>query len=346
MHYTAMGSLVTMFFVAIVTVPIISGHFSDRFGKKKVMAVAFGAFIFGGLLAAFSHHIAGLYIGIFFYGAGMGMVESIGAAALADSHPEKAEKSINIAESFYSGGAAIGPLAVAAMISAGAGWRILFLVPAILIVILLPLLIKTEFAIREPEGGHILERQPIFSLLKSKLVMLLFICVMVYVGVETAVAYFMDSFFTVELDGRAFSAAVISLYWVSMTLSRILFAVINPKSNIVVKVMFGLAAVLLTMLAFSDHVYAAFFICIAHAFVFGTIWPMLMGVATKRYSASSGTVVGILMMGSGIGGMIFPILMGLVADNANLRWAMLMLVLFCILALVCCFIIFRKKETR
>ena len=346
MHYTAMGSLVTMLYIAIMIAPVFSGYLSDRFGKKKFMALAFAIYIAGGALAALTHNVVILYIGIFCIGAGAGMIECIGTAALSDSHPEKAEKNINLSESFYSGGAAIGPFVIAAMISAGAGWRALFIVPAILIVFLLPLLRITEFTVREPVGGHELERQSLFSLLKSKLLMLLVICIMIYVGVETVIAYFIDSFFSVELGGQAFSAAAISLYWLAMTVSRILFGLINTNTHIVLMVTYGLTAVLLALLALSGHAVAALVICIILGFVLGSIWPMLMALATKRFSASSGTVAGILVAGSGLGGMLFPILMGIVADNSGLRWAMSMLVLISVVAFVCCVIIFRGREQR
>ena len=346
LDYTAMGALVMMLYFGILSVSVISGYLGDKFGKKRVMVLAFILYICGAMFAAFSRNVAGLYIGVYMIGLGAGMAECAATAALSDSHPEKAIKKINISQGIYCAGYGVGPFAISAMVSAGAGWRVLFIAPAIIIIALLPFLKTVEFTIREPKGGHKLESLPFFTLLRSKLLVLLLIGVLIYMGLEAGVTYFMDSFFTVELGQQEFSATALTLFWFSMTLTRMIFGVINANTRIVVKLMTGITSVLLALLSLSDHANMAFVVCIITGFTLGTVWPMLIGAATRRYSSNSGTVAGILMTGSGMGGMGIPVLMGVVADYVNLRWSMFMLFLISIVAFVCCFLIFRDKEFR
>ena len=344
MQYTAMGSIVMIYFVATLSMPIVFGNLGDKYGKKKIIAIAFVFYIGGCLLATFSQNIAGLSVGMFVLGAGTSVIECTGAAALSDSNPEKAEKNINISESFYSGGAVISPLVVAAMMAAGANWRIVFIVSAVVFLALIPLLKITKFIIQEPEGGHKLKRQSFLSLFKSKILIIMFICMIVYVGVETGAAYFADSFFTAELGQPSFSAIAISFYWLAMTVSRVIFGIVKVNPQKFLKVSFGLSAAMLVPLALSNNAPLALAIFIIIGFLYGAIWPTLMALATKRFTASSGTVASIMMVGSGIGGAAFPVLIGLVADTVNLRWSMGLMVIFCFVAFLCCAVAFKNTK--
>ncbi len=345
MQYTAMGSIVTMYFIATLCMPILFGHIGDKFGKKKVLALAFVFFLSGCLLAMFAQNAAGLYIGMFVMGAGVSVGECMGTAALSDSHPERSEKNLNLSQSFFSGGSVVSPFIIMALMGAGFSWRIVYISSAVIFLFFIPLLKMSAFPVRPPEGGHTLERQSVFSLLKSKILIVLVICLMIYVGIESGVAYFADSFFTVELGQQAFSAAAISLYWLAVTLSRILFGVINVNAQKVLAASFGLAAVVLVFLAISTNAPLALALCIVVGFLYGPIWPMLVAQAAKRFTASSGTVTSIMMIGGGAGGALVPVLMGLVADNADLRWSMGLLVVLAVVAFFCCMLVFRKKQT-
>jgi FHS family glucose/mannose:H+ symporter-like MFS transporter len=344
MRYTAMGSIVTMYFIATLCMPVLFGHLGDKFGKKKVLALAFAFFVSGCLLAMLAQNAGGLYIGMFVMGAGVSVGECMGTAALSDSHPEKSEKNLNLSQSFFSGGSVVSPFIIMALMGAGFSWRIVYISSAVIFLFFIPLLKISTFSVRPPEGGHTLERQPVFSLLKSKILIVLVVCLLIYVGIESGVAYFADSFFTVELGQQSFSAAAISLYWLAVTLSRILFGVLDVNAQKVLTASFGLAAVVLAFLAIGANAPLALALCVVTGFLYGPVWPMLVAQAAKRFTASSGTVTSIMMIGGGAGGAFVPVWMGLVADHADLRWAMGLLVVLAVVAFFCCMLVFRKKQ--
>jgi FHS family glucose/mannose:H+ symporter-like MFS transporter len=324
--------------------PIVFGHLGDRFGKKKIMALAFTFCICGCLLTAFSRNAAGLFAGMFFLGSGAGIMDCIGTAALSDSHPEKSEKNLTASQSFYSGGAVVSPFVVAALMNAGASRQIVFITSVVIFLCLAPLLKMTQFTVREPDGGHKSGRQSVFSLLKSTILIALAACLLVYVGIEAGVAYFADSFFTAEFDRQSLSAAAISLYWLAITLSRVFLGVVNVNPKKLITVFWGLSAITLVLLSISASAPIALALCALTGFLFGPIWPVLMALAAKKFSASTGTAASIMMVGGGAGGALFPFLMGLAADHANLRWSVGLLAVFCFAAFLCCAAAFRKKR--
>jgi len=335
MQYTAMGSIVTVYFIATLCMPILFGHLGDKFGKKKVMALSYVFFLCGCLLAMFAQNAAGLMAGMFVIGAGVSVTECMGTAALSDTHPERSEKNLSISQACFSGGSVASPFVITALMGLGCGWRIVYISSAVIFVCLIPMLKMAEFTVRPPEGGHELGRQSVFALLKSKTLIILVVCILVYVSVESGVAYFADSFFTVELGQPSFSAAAISLYWLAVTLSRVFFGIVNADPKKLLMVFFGIAAIALVFLAVSGSAPMALALCIIVGFLYGPIWPMLVALAAKKFTASSGTATSIMMVGGGAGGALIPVLMGLVADNSNLRWSVGLLVALCVVAFIC-----------
>ena len=58
----------------------------------------------------------------------------------------------------------------------------------------------------------------------------------------------------------------------------------------------------------------------------GMVWPMLMGMANSRAQGLYGRVSGLMTMGSGIGGALWPIVFGKLMDVGGIRNSLWMLI--------------------
>ena len=117
-----------------------------------------------------------------------------------------------------------------------------------------------------------------------------------------------------RLSAGDLAAAAISAYWIGMTVSRMLFSAVlrNPKKTLIG--CFLASAAFLLALAVSKNPTVSLVCCFAAGFSYGPIWSTLVAQATGLFPEASAGAAGVMSAGCGIGGMIFPVLMGTVCD--------------------------------
>ena len=67
-------------------------------------------------------------------------------------------------------------------------------------------------------------------------------------------------------------------------------------------------------------------------FSFGPVWANLMNLAAQRHPGNSGGAMGLMSAGCGLGGAVFPALMGLLSDRLNLGAAFALLAVAALIA--------------
>ncbi len=344
---TGMGALVATQYIAILAMPILFGHIADKVGKKKVLAIVMPIFVLGCLLTVLSNS-AGLFIaGIFTVGAGYSASECIAVAALSDSDPVNASKNLNLAQSAFSLGAVVSPLLVSQLMQAGQDWRIVFIITGICFAALLPLMAKTHFSVgqlppKEGVGAH--KSHTGIALLKKPFLLVLLSLMILYCAMETGLGFFVDSFFAVQLQTPEFGAYALSLFWLGMTVTRIVFGMVKTDQYKWLMLLYGATVALSLLLAVTASAQWALVACALSGAAFGPLWPMIVGLCTHRYAKNTGTVTSILMAGGGAGATISPVLMGMAADAAGLRWSMGILVLFSVAAFALSMGLFQKQK--
>ena len=147
--------------------------------------------------------------------------------------------------------------------------------------------------------------------------------------------YFAESLFSVRLSAGDLAAAAISAYWIGMTVSRMLFSAVlrDPKKTLVG--CFLASAVFLLALAVSRNPMVSLVCCFAAGFSYGPIWSTLVAQATGLFPEAGAGAAGVMSAGCGIGGMIFPVLMGAVYEWVGISAAFLLLATAATLGMVC-----------
>ena len=117
------------------------------------------------------------------------------------------------------------------------------------------------------------------------------------------------------------AAAAISAYWIGMTVSRMLFSAVlrDPKKTLIG--CFLASAVFLLVLAVSKHPTVSLVCCFAAGFSYGPIWSTLVAQATGLFPEAGAGAAGVMSAGCGIGGIVYPVLMGAACDGMGLGGA-------------------------
>ena len=193
-----------------------------------------------------------------------------------------------------------------------AAYRLPFLICAAAYTLLALLLLLTVF----PKRQTVMQKEATArtNFFASRAFRLLFFSILLYVGLENGISYFAESLFSVHLSAGDLAAAAISAYWIGMTVSRMLFSAVlrDPKKTLVG--CFLASAAFLLALAVSKNPTVSLVCCFAAGFSYGPIWSTLVAQATGLFPEASAGAAGVMSAGCGIGGMIFPVLMGTVCD--------------------------------
>lgn len=346
LNQTMMGVLAGLQFLAMVGLPLVFGRLADNVGKKRVLAIFMPVFIIGCAAAAVSPTALIFVAGVIVIGAGFSVTECISTAAVSDSCPESSERTLNLVQSMFGLGAVAGPLVSDwLMRSAGVSWRIVFIIAGCGYLLLLPALLAVRIRppARKPaegNGGNMLR------VLKTPLLVSLCIAILFYVGLETGMAYFINSFFTSELSSETLGAYGIAAFWFAMAISRFIFGWLHIKPQRTVLIGFAITVLLIGMLTFLSDTTLVLVLCAMAGFVLGPLWPTIASMVTRACPRDTGVAASLLMATGSIGGAVFPALMGMLSDQWGLRSSFALLAVVAVAATVTMVLHIRKSLKR
>lgn len=340
---TGMGFLAAAQYVSVIVMPFFFGRVADNKGKKPVLIGFIIIFILGCFIAALSGSVWIFIIGAFMIGAGYSVCECVSSALMTDLYPEKNIRYINICQCMLSAGAVISPIIINWGIkNFMANWRMLFFICAAAYLFLLLLLTQTKIptSVNQNKAAGVFE---IGKFMRSSVFVILFVSILLYVGLENGIGYFTATLFDIRFPQAGLGAYAISAYWIGMAVSRLVSGTRKQSHYRVLIVCFMLACALFAVLAFSGEAYLSFAVCALTGAAFGPIWSTLVGLAAKQFPQNTGESVGLMSSGCGVGGAVYPVLMGLMADCFNINIAFLFLAATALAGGVLCAVLAASK---
>lgn len=339
-----MGMLAAAQYAAGVLAPLLFGRISDAIGKKKVTLIFASVFVAGCVFIGFSGGAWAFLLGAFFVGAGFSVCECTLCAAMLDAWGEAGERRLNFTQALFGMGAVVSPLIVNQLtVTLGLPWRVHFFLAGAGFLAAIPFLARVEFF---HILGNAVERR---GRAKSRLFTLpflcVFICILIYTGLENGVGYFLDLLFATQLETPWLSAPALSVFWLCMAASRFLFSRLKIRARYAVFGLFFVSAVLLPLFLVGQSATLAFVISAAAGLAFGPIWAMLISMAGEENPERSGAAVSVMGAGSGFGGMASPMLFGAIAGWVGLKYSYWMLSGAAVLA-IALMLLYIKKRPR
>ena len=337
---SSMGLYAAMELFATMLAPILLGGWADSIEKAKSIGLMLCIQIVAAVAALCTGSNLLFLISIFFLGLTTSALQFISIAALADAYPVSGGSKVAYITTMYATGALISPLVVDIYLRHGFGWRTLFIFLAAGSLISLVGIRscgseKRETDILKDAGRNIAD---VFVL---SVILLLGVIMCIYVGFENGFAYFVDTLFADVLHSTRGKLAL-SVFWAVMIPSRFL---VGRFSEHVRKILIAaIVAIPCTMvlLTASSSPAVVLLLCIPLGFASGAIYPCVLTIMMPFAGRRTATATGIITAATGVGGVVFTAMTGLLADAMGVRSAMLVLASFFAISLAAAMMVIRK----
>jgi fucose permease len=316
-----MGIAVAAHFFGLLAGPLIAGELSDRIGRRIVILTAFGFFLAGNVTVFAFGSVTMVMAGIFLTGAGFGVLESGMSVLITDMAGENVNRLLNVSQVFMGFGAVTGPFLAISAVSLANGWKLMFGVSTLLALVLLLVFKKHPYP--DHKINEKIEGTITLMLLKRKVFLVLCLSMVLYVGVEEGLAFWIATYAKEKGMSVLYATIILSIFWSGTVVGRYFISKFETRLNEIIifscsfTVVFLIAGVLSGSAAFS--IIAFFFTGLGLA----GIWPVIMALVKSYFPDHTGTAFGIMMSCCAVGGITIPFIMSYIAQEINLRWAIL-----------------------
>lgn len=305
----------------------LSGHLSDKFGRKPL--VIFAAFAMGIFLIGIP--LSPVYQVAFMFALLAGVANSAMDAGsypgLIEIFPKSSGSASVLVKAFISFGAALLPFMILFFANEGASYSYAFFVPAAIFFLNMFFLMTVKFPdhraivanqAAENAGHSKFLSEPKFSREGIALVLIGFTST----GLFTVAQIWLPSFGE-EVLGMAADHAVKLLSYYSigalvsvLSLSVLLKKLVRPVTVLVIYPVITFIAITTILLVKIQAVavVAAFFIGFSTAGIF----QLAIAVITELFWQKKGTVTGILATAGGLAAIIMPLVTGLLSESGNI----------------------------
>ncbi len=322
------GLILTLQSVGGILVVALAGIFADRLSKSRLILLGFSLYILCLYLISIAPLFSVLLAVSFFFGLGSRLVDTLSNAYISDIFPEKKGRYLNILHSVFGVGALIGPIYTRVLLDSGFAWQQIFrfLGYASLPILLLFYLSQRGRNVIIHKENHLGEQEHLTTLLRNKQIWLLSIIMFFYVGHQSGIMLWIPMYIETYLKGSAFLASLaLSIYWVGMIISRMTFSYItrNHKNSVLIKWTSLIGSILLFIGLYSKQTWLVIIFLALSGLLTGAFIPLLIDVASSKYPRNTGAATSILYFSLNTSIMIFPWLVGLIAENISFQWGML-----------------------
>ncbi|SDB34121.1 Fucose permease [Pseudobutyrivibrio sp. YE44] len=317
---------------ATMLAPIILGAWADKNNKLKCLTKLLAIQVLAAILIAIFTSQKVFIGGVFFLGLTTSALQFITIAALTDYYPVSCKKKIGFLTSMYALGAFVAPLVVSAYLKAGLSWRTLFMLLTATSAIAILGLILNKDSNPEPLIG---DENEVSSTGPFVLLGILMLCVVmcIYVGFENGYAFFVDTLFSEELNSSIGKYAL-SIFWIVMIPSRILVGYLSKHAyKLLVTAIVAIPVITIIISQLTTDV-PMLILCIPLGFACGAIYPNVLNIAMPLAGEHKATATGMITTATGIGGVVFTALTGILGQQFGLRNAMVALSSFFVLSLI------------
>ena len=342
---TSMGLFASAELLATMLAPLLLGSWADRTSKIKSLSILLGVQIVASVLILIIDAQSVFVTGVFFLGMTTSALQFISIATLADAYPLTGKRKIGYITSMYALGALIAPLIVNMYLKAGLSWRTLFILLGSGSIISFVCILRSkdgvreEFSLSSGEGTDPGSKAAFYT----GAILLLCVIMCIYVGFETGFSFFVDTTFTDVLKSDKGKFAL-SVFWAVMIPSRIFVGYFAKKAKtILVCALVAIPVVTLIFSVTSDPT-AAFLLCIPLGLASGSIYPCVLNIMIPFAGKKTATATGMITTATGIGGVIFTALTGVVGDRYGMRVAMSVLAAFYALSLISAILVIREEN--
>lgn len=349
---TLAGFLPFSFFIAYGVMSIPAGILVEKYKEKRIILAAFVIAFLGALLFATLSSFPAAMISLFLIGLGMAMLQvainPLLRVAGGEEHfafnsvlgqlifglasflsPQVYTYLVQNLQS-YTGGGNLLVKSLARVVPSNLPWISLYWVFAVITLVMILIITSVRMPkVELKEDERIGTRETYAGLFKSKIVILYFFGIFVYVGSEQGVANWISKFLSAYhgYNPQTVGADTVSYFWGLLTagcvLGLLLLKIFDSRR---ILIWFTSAALICLTIALLGPGKAALYAFPLVGFFASVMWSVIFSLALNSVEKHHGSFSGILCTGI-IGGAIVPLIIGWLGDLFGLRFGMMFLYL-------------------
>ncbi|WP_276390764.1 MFS transporter [Eudoraea chungangensis] len=346
---TMAGFLPFTFFIAYGIMSIPSGFMLEKFGEKKLMIFAFLLALLGSFLFVLIPTFPVFLVTLFTIGTGMAILQVVINPLLRVAGGEENYAFTSVLAQLTFGAASfVSPKVYSVMVTyfestASADNRLLgslkgmllpdmawssmywlFALASLVMIFVITLFHFPNVELKSDE--KVGSRASYLALFSNKTVILYFLGIFAYVGVEQGISYWMSKYLQVyhQFDFETFGAEAVGNFWGYMTLGGlfglVLLRLLDSKLVLRVFTICAMVSLALALFGNAQTSYYSFQLC---GIFLSVMYPIILSLALNSVTENHGSFAGILMTGI-MGGAVVQLLIGLVSDFTSLKIGMLL----------------------
>ena len=317
--YAQAGLFFTMLSLGSLFGTTLTGIASDYLNRKvlfSMVALILALGLAGMGLAASYLAVLLIILGYSLFGSPAG---TVGQSIMLSMFPDRRERYISLQTSFAAVGSLTAPVLVWLNLRAGLAWRWTFIeagaIAALLFfwILLAPLPRST---------GRMISRRNLARILGNPRILFSALLILFSVAPDLGFSYWLTEHFKTELGvPLRLSAAVVGVFLVGMIGGRLLTSRLLKRFASVGILKGGMVLSLISLTVFLAVPWIPLKLVTLVTYGLGTapVFPLLMARGTALYPDQPGTVSGVLFGSVSLGGMAFPLLLGVVAASVGIR---------------------------
>jgi len=319
LRYTPVAMIQVSFYLAYFLFSPMSGYLFQH--RSYLEGIRAGLFI--GALGTLTLYWASLtlsfpmiILGVFILGAGIATLQVTGNPyTLMIGNPESAPSRLTLAQAFTSLGTILAPLFGSLFILSRSGGDTLYL--SLTLLWLVALLFSLFSSL--PDGKEDKQKSP-SNPLREPFVLFGALAIAASTGMEVTISTYLTKFVS-EVSGLTLSTSgtLMMLFWGGFFFGRLFGSTIlhrySPQKLILYSSVSGMGLIVLTVLSSG---YVSVVAILLTGLSLSVLFPVIFSQVLRYCESPKGAVSGYLCMAN-IGGAVFPLLQGMMADRMTLH---------------------------
>ncbi len=285
-------------------------------------------------------------------------IGAVGQGMVLHEYPESRETNLTIQSIFAGLGSFVAPLMISLSYLIGMNWRFAFVGAAVIggalfigmLIVRLPATLSggeangKEKRNKSGEGGAFSRT---LLILKNRDVLLSFILMFLFVGVDFGFSYWLAEYSKTELSlSIKLSSGVVLFYIGGVILGRLVGLYLLKRlalESIVTRIP------IISLIAFVgfliiDNIYIKLLCIVLYGFGVSPLFPLIMAYGTRAIPDNPGIVTGLLFASLSFGGIVFPFLIGIIALRFSLGSAFIFILFILIVIIITMWVAIRVRR--
>jgi FSR family fosmidomycin resistance protein-like MFS transporter len=315
--YTQAG----LFFTVLALGSLIGtslGAIASDYVNKKILLFVTCCFLVAGLIGmGFAATYLALLIIIFLFSTLGSPIGAVGQSIMLGMFPDKREKYLSYQTVFAAVGSFLAPILVTINFSVELNWRWSFMEAGFLGIVLCVAILF----VRIPAVSMKKLKLPLKDVFKNRRLLFCAVIIFLAMAVDIGFSYWLAEYFNSELHMSVrFASAVVGIYLGGIITGRSIIPVLlkSIKSGRIILYGLVIGFVSLSGFIFIPTVAAKVILCFFYGLGIGPLFPLMMAKGAELYPEQPGAVTGILFASMSLGGMVFPLLLGRLAETVGI----------------------------